>query len=109
MVTSPSWASSPIVREDRVVFNGRAPLACEPLEIAAVEFDRRGRPEVRSFCKTDLLPYDLCVKAVLIVFQHHLQSHLVVTSDQKGNDWSVAREVVQSVLGYGQAFCLENE
>lgn len=100
---------SPIVSEDRVILNGRAPLACEPLEITAIEFDPRGRSEVRSFCKTELLPYDLCVKAVLVVFQHHLHSHFVVTSDQQDTDWTAARELVQSALGYGQAFCLAKE
>lgn len=100
---------SPILRDDRIVFNGREPLACEPFEIATVEFDRQGRNEAWAFCKTEHLPYDLYVKAALIVFQHHRHPHFVVTSDQADKDWSAARELVQSILGFGQSFSLSHE
>lgn len=100
---------SPIIGDDRIVINGRTPLACEPFEIALVEFDRRGNSEVRSFCKTEGLPYDLIVKAALIVFQHHLKPHFVVTSDQMNDDWASARDLVQSTLGFGESFCLSQE
>lgn len=100
---------SPILRDDRIVFNGLAPLACEPFEVATVEFDRHGRNEVCEFCKTGHLPYDLQVKATLIVLEHHLHPHFVVTSDQADEEWAAARDLVQSALGYGSAFCLSNE
>ena len=92
--------------DGHIVFNGRAPRACEPFEIAVTEFDRRGRPEVFGHCKTQGMPYDLWVKAVLIVLQHHLTPWLDVTSDEKDDDWSEARTLVQQHLGYGEAFKL---
>lgn len=98
---------SPILRDDRIVFNGRTPQTCEPLEIAVVEFDRRGRPEFWSFCKTDHLPYALYVKAALIIFHHHLHPLFVVASEDK--DWSIAKTLVQATLGYGDSFALATE
>src|SRR4051812_32399048 len=73
-------SGKPVFREDAVVFNGVQGAACEPFEIHQVEFDRRGRPEVFSFCKTQGLPYDLAVKAALIVFKSHLGETIQVMS-----------------------------
>lgn len=99
----------PLLTAERIVFNGRSPRACEPFEIAAVEFDRHGRPEVRSYCKTQLLPYDVTVKAVLVVLAHHLAGSLAVTSDQPAEEWAGAMRLVEGELGYGQAFELRRD
>jgi hypothetical protein len=96
----------PILDEDRIVFNGQAPRACEPFEIAAVEFDRRGRPEVFGHCKTGHLPYDLYVRASLIVLAHHLRGALRMTSDADSTDWGKAQSLVEQSLGYGGDFSL---
>ena len=93
-----------ILNDERIVFNGRVPQACEPFEIAAIEFDRRGRQEFFGHCKTGHLPYDLCVRAALIVLNHHLQESLRVSSDD--SEWDKAREWVSSTLGYGSDFHL---
>jgi len=100
---------APILNDERIVFNGQAPVACEPFEIAVVEFDRRGRPECIGHCKTEHLPYDLYVKAALIVFAHHLTDSFRVSSDADDRDWDDARSFVQDQLGYGQAFHLVKE
>src|SRR4051812_7120317 len=72
----------PLFLEDAVVFNGVEGAGCEPFEIHQVEFDRRGRPEKFSFCETQGLPYDLAVKAALVVFKSHLGAIIKVMSDE---------------------------
>ena len=99
----------PILDDERIIFNGEGPTACEPFEIAAVEFDRRGRPDLFGHCKTEHQPYDLYVKAVLIVFSHHLNKSFLVSSDADNSDWDDARSLVQEHLGYRSAFQLANE
>ncbi|MFN3166114.1 MAG: hypothetical protein ACE37H_03515 [Phycisphaeraceae bacterium] len=98
-----------IVSTDRIVFNGAAPKCCEPFEVARVEFDRRGRPTVYSYCKTQGLPYDLAVKAALIIFNHYFKDQFSVSSDCHDQDWEKARQAVHSVLGYGNEFKLNVE
>lgn len=95
----------PVLRDDRIIFNGKHPVSCEPLEIAAVEFDRRGRDEFYCHCKTEHLPYDLFVKAALIVFAHHLGPSFKVSSDSPAS-WDDACDLVQRTLGYGNDFQL---
>ena len=94
----------PLIDDERIVFNGRRPGGCEPFEVARVEFDRRGREVVRSFCKTERQPYDLCVQAALIVFKHHVGDALQVTSDGDDASWDGARRRVREALGYGDDF-----
>lgn len=96
----------PILADGQIVFNGLAPRACEPFEIAAVEFDRRGRDFVFGHCKTQSLPYDLLVKGSLIVFSHHLCDLFSVASDQSEREWDEARRTVESILQYGNEFHL---
>jgi len=92
----------PMLADDHIVFNGRLGEHCEPFEIARVEFDRRGRGYVSSFCKTEQMPYDIAVQAVLIVLKHHLGDEIRVASDGTGPAWSDARRRVQASLGYGE-------
>lgn len=94
----------PVLEEGHVVFNGRRPTTCEPFEISRVEFDRRGRAVFWSFCKTEQLPYDICVKAALIIFAHHLGDAIRVGSDGSNDDWTEARRIVVERFGYGQDF-----
>jgi len=53
-----------------------------------------------SFCKTSRKPYDLMVKAVLIVCKHYLKDDIDISSDGDGEDWIEAAKFVQSILGY---------
>jgi len=96
----------PIVDEEHIVFNGRRPAHCEPFEIARIEFDRRGRSVIHSFCKTEQLPYDLYVQAALIILRHHVGEMLCVTSDGNETSWQEARNLVSKKFGYGQDFRL---
>lgn len=93
-----------ILDADHVVINGQAPMCCEPFEIDRVEFDRRGRGWVWAFCKTQQLPYDLCIKVTLIIFAHHLGDGFKVGSDGAEVDWNEARRVLQAKKGYGGQF-----
>ena len=99
-------SGEPIISDERIVFNGGPSAACEPFEIARVEFDRRGRGLVGGFCKTEGLPYDLCVQAVLLILKHYLGDLINVTSDGADEDWEEARSRAHDVLGYGDNFKL---
>lgn len=99
----------PLLSEERIIFNGTAPAACEPFEVAAVEFDRRGRPEFFGHCKTEHLPYDLYVKASLIVLAHYLCDDFQVMSDAPEDEWAQARDLVEASLGYGSSFILSKD
>jgi len=94
----------PVFTSDAIMFNGKAP--CEPFEIHAVEFDDRGRERFFGHCKTEHRPYDLVVKAVLIVLRHHLGDAITVTSDEGVEEWELARQLCQQALGYGEDFLL---
>src|SRR5258706_16240679 len=97
---------SPILDDDRIVFNGKSPMKCEPFEVALVEFDRHGRTEFFSHCKTQFLPYDLYVKAALVVLNFHLPERFFVSSDAPETEWDEARRLVSDCLGYGGGFVL---
>jgi hypothetical protein len=100
---------SPILDDDHVVFNGVRGAHHEPFEIRRLEFDRHGRTEVFSFCKTQSLPYDGAVKAALIIFHHHLGQDFRVGSDEHEPSWNEARRWVVAALGYGSQFVLREE
>lgn len=95
----------PVLADDHIVFNGKHPASCEPFEVAAVQFDRHGRAEFFGHCKTEHLPYDLFVKAALIVLARRLGPEFKVSSDAP-DSWDSARELVQRTLGYGADFQL---
>lgn len=99
---------APIFRDDMIAFNGTDRTGCEPFEIHQTEFDRRGGEMVWSFCKTEHLPYDLCVQAALVVMKHHLGDAIIVGSDGKDQDWAEARRICQEHLGYGHEFRLSS-
>ncbi len=92
----------PILKADTVVFNGQPPV--EPFEIHQTEFDRRGRTSHWSYCKTEGAPYDVAVRAALIIFKHHLREKLIVASDAKGEGWEPARRLCEEAVGYGGDF-----
>lgn len=97
----------PIFVEDAVVFNGVGNAGCEPFQVRDTEFDRRGRSEVFSFCKTEGLPYDLAVKAALVIFKEHLGDLIKVMSDEPESAWADARDLVMKHSGGGQGFKLD--
>lgn len=105
-LAGPDGSGQPILEEDRIEFNGRLPEACEPFRIQVHEHDRRGRNTKWSFCKTEHMPYDLCVQCTLIVLKEHLKDNLTIGSDGSDQDWETAKAVVSEHLGYGADFRL---
>jgi hypothetical protein len=98
----------PIFNTDTLCFNGRVDTGgWEPFRVDRVRRLRDARePHVgswwSSFCKTNRLPYDLCVQGCLIVLSHHFtKSHFRVSSDGDSQDWHNARDACQRALGYG--------
>jgi hypothetical protein len=99
---------APIFKPDVVVFNGTNRASCEPFEIHQTEFDRRGRPDTFSFCKTQGLPYDLAVKIALVTLKLHFGTQLIVTSDQPNSAWSKARDIVAKAVRSDFEFRLDS-
>jgi len=104
-----SGDGEPISSADSIIFNGAGGSGCEPFEIARVEFDRKGRESIFSFCKTEQAPYDICVQIALVVLKHHLGDAITVGSDADDEDWQQARQQCQKSLGYGEDFRLTRE
>src|SRR4051812_11997493 len=92
--------NQPVFLDDAIVFNGVAGAACEPFEIHQVEFDRRGRDQKFSFCKTQGLPYDLAVKVALVLFKHHFGETIKIMSDESDDAWAEARQLVSQATGF---------
>lgn len=95
-----------------VAFGG----GCEPFVVQCVcgnrgpERPSYSQPDrCRGFCKTEHLPYDICVQACLIVLNHNLGDAFQVGSDGNEVDWDGARELCQKTLGYGLDFRLAVE
>ncbi len=97
----------PVFSDDEIAFNGAGDNCCEPFVFRRTDAPHQGRKRAFSFCKTERLPYDLCVQVALIVLKHHLGGEIIVVSDGQDDDWAKAREECQQILGYGQDFQLE--
>ncbi len=87
-----------------IVFNG---AACEDFAFVRIQVPRRNRERALGYCKTEHLPYDLCVQTALIVLKHHLGDMVTVASDAKNGDWQKAKDICRENLGYGSDFELE--
>lgn len=99
----------PIFERFIVAFNG----GCEAFVVQCIcgpdspERPRRdGSGAHWGFCKTEQSPYDICVEACLIVFNHHFGIDFTVSSDADSSEWIAARELCQRALGYGKSFSL---
>ncbi len=99
----------PVFTRDEIAFNGVKGEDCEPFRIQPVQLPRSPDRPVFSYCKTEKLPYDLCVKCALVILQHYLGGDIKVMSDGKDADWDDARNLCQTCLGYGADFRLCKE
>lgn len=77
----------PIINPTEIIFNGVKGQNCEPFSIKVSELARRSDKVVFSYCKTEKLPYDLCVKTVLVILKHYLGDNIKVMSDGNTEDW----------------------
>lgn len=99
----------PVFGGDSIMFNGISGQACEPFVIKLVESPKRpGRP-IFSYCKTEKLPYDLCVKSALVILKHYLGDQIRVMSDGTDGDWQDAKQLCLSCLKYGSDFRLDSD
>jgi hypothetical protein len=98
----------PVFNDYEITFNGADGRYCEPFQIKTFETPRRPGRQIVSYCKTEKLPYDLCVKCALIVFSHYMGNDFKVASDGKDDDWQDAKQLCQSCLGYGSDFTLSD-
>lgn len=106
MLAGPMSEGKPIFSSDAIMFNGVKGQDCEPFSIRRLEEPRRPHPSIFSYCKTEKLPYDLCVKSVLIILKHYLGEQIQVMSDGDDTDWSDAKKMCMLNLGYGIEFKL---
>ena len=93
-----------VLDSNNIVFNGADGLVCEDFSFLRIQIPRRNRDKAFAYCKTEHLPYDLCVQAALIILKHHLGDMIIVTSDASGKDWQKAKDICQEYLGYGSYF-----
>ena len=77
---------------------------CETFTVEQASIGRFRDGRVFEFCKTEKMPYDLCVTACLIVFKHHFGDDFIVTSDGEDKGFAGARTLCQKALGYGSGF-----
>ena len=105
-LASPDGTGDAVIDNNAIRFNGVAPSACEPFDVSQLQVGRVHDGMIGCFCKTDRLPYDLCVKLSLIILQHHLDSDIHVASDEDNDAWISARSICAEHLGYGEDFRL---
>ena len=86
-IAGPQGEGAPII-DDRIVFNGAGTAGCEPFVL--------GRTFSRGFCKTQQLPYDAAVVAVLVVAES--TGALTWTSDGKAADHEAGRKLAEDIV-----------
>ncbi len=100
-------AGNPVLTPENILFNGAQGSICEDFCFSRTHVPKRKRERAYAYCKTEGLPYDICVRTVLIILKHFLQEMVTVASDCKNNNWQKARDLCQTYLGYGDDFELE--
>ena len=99
-----------------IAFGGNK-TTCEPMIFCRVSQARRITPDRArepwmtgkyfEFCKTEQMPYDLAVRALLMIAKKNLIETIRVFSDGSTDDWSTACDLCQKVLGYGKQFIMK--
>jgi hypothetical protein len=94
----------------RVVRNG-APIGRIAYDDAAGKPVENPPEEVGKYfecCKTAYKPYDVAVTAVLVSAKQHFGSAFRITSDGDLEHWQDGMALCQELLGYGEAFVLDD-
>ena len=99
----------PVFIADAIIFNGISGQACEPFMICVYEQPRHPKRPLLSYCKTEKLPYDLCVKCALVILKQHMPDDIRVMSDGTDADFDDAKQICLSCLGYGSDFTLDKD
>ena len=99
-----------------IAFGGKS-ATCEPMIFCRVSSARaitreRAKEQWQAgryfeFCKTEKLPYDLAVQALLLILKHHLFDGIRIFTDSTDDDWAAAQVLCQEILGYGGEFLIK--
>jgi hypothetical protein len=108
-LSGPESFGEPEINEHEIKFNGIKGQDCELFTVRAEECPRNPGRAIFTYCKTENLPYDLCVKCALVILKHHLGDHIQVMSDGSDKDWQDAKHICFTHLGYGQDFVLSTD
>ncbi len=108
-LAGPQSEAEPVFSPEAMMFNGVQGQDCEIFSMKRIEEPRRPGAAVLSYCKTEKLPYDVCVRAALVIMKHYLGDHLQVMSDGKMKDWKDAVNICILHLGLGDKFNLSSK
>lgn len=98
-VAGPPGTGEPTITEDLIAFNGAMPDMAQSFRICRIEDPNDPFP--RGFCKTRLLPYDLAVKATLLLLRHHAGESFKFSSDDVDERlWLKAAGYCQEIPGF---------
>lgn len=86
-IAGPESAGPAQITDLQIAFNGRQGAACEPIMLS--------RTAARGFCKTQHLPYDAIVVAVLIAAE--ATGALTWTSDGTAADHEAGRRLAEGI------------
>ncbi|MBU2952291.1 hypothetical protein [Marinobacter sp. F3R08] len=80
-----------------IIFDGKGDLGSEPFVLTCLspEADREVAPGMRT-CKTNRMPYDLLVCAMLILVNHSIPDLLVINSEGGIEDWEPALRLART-------------
>jgi hypothetical protein len=80
-----------------IIFDGKGDLGSEPFVLTSLgpEIDREIATDL-SWCKTNRMPYDLLVCAMLILINHFFPDLLFISSDGGIDDWEPALRLART-------------
>jgi hypothetical protein len=104
-IAGPLGRGKPILTDSRIAFNGADPnaadtfhLSTEPAPCHRLQSES-GRWFSWAFCKTNRLPYDLAVMAVLLRAHHHAPEQFALhATGEWDRDWQPARALVEGIF-----------
>jgi hypothetical protein len=106
----------PVITDSQINFNGSAKLqgSGEPFKFdREIQFDnnrpRKLEQTILQFTKTEGFQYNLAVMVFLVIAKYHLDRRISVQSDGSQADWDEAREICQTMLGYGKDFRVDKK
>jgi hypothetical protein len=95
LITGCQRYKKPHFSKDLVWFNGGGKFGVEDLDHETCVIHRNPPEGHMEFCKTQRKPYDLFVKAVLILFKAQFP-HVEISSDGDDDEWEEAMELVKT-------------
>lgn len=105
VLTGPNKFKEPFINEHVIAFNGDrfAGLDAECFEVRAKIYGHAARDIITTSCRTDALPYDLLVRAVMLGLVYLFNAYgsgpsIRVLSDANSVDWSTALDLYLRVF-----------